>query len=265
MHPMVNVAVRAARSAGNIIVRHIDRLDRIQIETKGENDFVSDVDRMAEDEIRAVLGQAYPEHAIIGEERGGAEDADYVWLVDPLDGTLNYLRGFPQFAVSIALKYRGALEAGVIYDPVRQELWTAKRGGGCTFEGRRMRLQPRPGLDNALLGTGFPLRLRDYHDAYLGMFGDIFRRAGDIRRAGSAALDLAYVACGRLDGFWEIGLKPWDMAAGALMIREAGGIVGDFAGGDAYLETGNIIGGSPRLFADLVRTIAPHRVEGIRA
>ncbi|KAF0281351.1 inositol monophosphatase family protein [Spiribacter roseus] len=265
MQPMINVAVRAARSAGNIIVHHINRLDRINVEAKGENDFVSDVDRMAEDEIRASLKQAYPDHAVVGEERGGAEDADYVWVVDPLDGTLNYLRGVPHFAVSIALKHRGALEAGVIYDPVRQELWTAKRGGGCTFEGRRMRIQPRPSIDNALLGTGFPLRLHAYHDAYLGMFGDVFRRAGDLRRGGSAALDLAYVACGRLDGFWEIGLKPWDMAAGALMIREAGGIVGDFAGGDGYLDTGNIIAGSPKLFADLVRTIAPHRIEGIRA
>lgn len=265
MQPMINVAVRAARSAGNIIVHHINRLDRINVEAKGENDFVSDVDRMAEDEIRASLKQAYPDHAVVGEERGGAEDADYVWVVDPLDGTLNYLRGVPHFAVSIALKHRGALEAGVIYDPVRQELWTAKRGGGCTFEGRRMRIQPRPSIDNALLGTGFPLRLHAYHDAYLGMFGDVFRRAGDLRRSGSAALDLAYVACGRLDGFWEIGLKPWDMAAGALMIREAGGIVGDFAGGDGYLDTGNIIAGSHKLFADLVRTIAPHRIEGIRA
>ena len=265
MHPMVNIAVRAARSAGNIITRHMDRLDRLTIEAKGDNDFVSEVDRMAEDEIRAILQQAYPEHAVVGEERGGVETADYVWLVDPLDGTTNFLRGIPHCAVSIALKHRGALEAGVIYDPIRQELWTANRGGGCSFEGRRMRIHPRPSIDNALLGTGFPLRSRDFHDAYLGMFGDVFRRAGDLRRAGAAALDLAYVACGRLDGFWEIGLQPWDMGAGALMIREAGGIVGDFAGGDQYLETGNIIAGSPKLFADLVRTIGPHRIEGIRA
>ena len=265
MHPMINVAVRAARSAGNIIVRHIDRLDRIQVENKGLNDYVSDVDRMAEDEIRTTLSQAYPDHAIIGEEHGGTEDRDYVWLIDPLDGTHNYLRGFPHYCVSITLKYRGALEAGVIYDPIRQELWTAKRGGGCVFEGRRMRMPTRQSIDGALLGTGFPLRNDRYHDAYLGMFGDIFRRAGDLRRAGSAALDLAYVASGRLDGFWEVGLSPWDMGAGALMIREAGGIVGDFAGGDRYLETGNIIAGSPKVFADLVRTIAPHRVEGIRA
>ncbi len=265
MHPMVNVAVRAARSAGNIIVRNIDRLERIQVESKGLNDFVSDVDRMAEDEICAILSQAYPDHAIVAEERGGEENAEYVWLIDPLDGTHNYLRGFPHYAISIALKYRGALEAGVIYDPIRQELWTARRGGGCNFEGRRMRIEPRQSIDNALIGTGFPLRSRDYHDAYLGMFGDVFRRAADLRRAGSAALDLAYVACGRLDGFWEVGLKPWDMGAGALMIRESGGIVGDFAGGDRYLETGNIVAGSPKLFADLVRTIAPHRVEGIRA
>ncbi len=265
MHPMINVAVRAARSAGNIIVRHIDRLDRIQVESKGLNDYVSDVDRMAEAEILAMLSEAYPDHAIIGEENGGADDREYVWLVDPLDGTHNYLRGFPHYAISIALKHRGALEAGVVYDPIRQELWTAKRGGGCVFEGRRMRMAARQSIDGALLGTGFPLRHPDFHDAYLGMFGDIFRRAGDLRRTGSAALDLAYVASGRLDGFWEIGLSPWDMGAGALMIREAGGIVGDFAGGDRYLETGNIVAGSPKLFADLVRTIAPHRIEGIKA
>ncbi len=265
MHPMVLIAVRAARSAGNIIVHHMDRLDRLNVESKGLNDFVSDVDRMAEDEIRAILQQAYPHHAIVGEEFGGEENAEYVWLIDPLDGTTNYLRGFPHFAVSIALKYRGALEAGVIYDPVRQELWTASRGGGCTFESRRMRITPRTSIDNALIGTGFPLRERRYHEAYIGMFSDVFQRAGDLRRAGAAALDLAYVASGRLDGFWEIGLKPWDIGAGALMIREAGGIVGDFAGGDRYLETGNIVAGSPKLFADLVRTIAPHRVEGIQA
>jgi len=265
MHPMINVAVRAARSAGNIIVRHIDRLDRIEIRDKGRNDFVSDVDRMAEDEIRAILSQAYPDHGILGEEGGGDDSADYVWVVDPLDGTLNYLRGFPHFAVSIALRHRGALEVGVIYDPIQQELWTARRGGGCTFEGRRVRVTQRPGIDNALIGTGFPTRFEALHTPYLGMFGDIFRRAGDLRRTGSAALDLAYVACGRLDGFYEPGLSPWDMAAGALMVREAGGIVGDFAGGDRYLETGNIVAGSPKVFADLVRTIGPHRVEGIRA
>ncbi|MRH77527.1 inositol monophosphatase [Spiribacter sp. C176] len=264
MHPMVNIAVRAVRSAGNIIVRNMDRLDRLHIERKGDNDFVSEVDRMAEDEIRAILQQAYPDHAIVGEEGGGSDQAEYVWLVDPLDGTTNFLRGFPHFAVSIALTHRGVLDVGVIYDPVRQELWTAKRGGGCTFEGRKMRIAPRTSIDDALLGTGFPFRLPEYHQAYLGMFGSVLERAGDVRRAGAAALDLAYVACGRLDGFWEIGLKPWDMGAGALMIREAGGIVGDFSGGDHYLETGNIVAGSPKLFADLVRTIGPHRVSGIQ-
>lgn len=265
MHPMVNIAVRAARSAGSVITRHMDRLDRLTVESKGDNDFVSEVDRLAEEEIVAILRRAYPDHGIIGEEGGGEERGEYVWVIDPLDGTTNFLRGFPHFAVSIALKYRGALEVGVIYDPVRQELWTAKRGGGATFEGRRMRMPARRSIDNALLGTGFPFRLRAHHEAYLGMFGDVLGRAGDLRRAGSAALDLAYVASGRLDGFWEIGLEPWDMAAGALMIREAGGIVGDFAGGDRYLETGNVVAGSPKLFADLVRTLRPHLTDNLRA
>ncbi|MGD8430054.1 MAG: inositol monophosphatase family protein [Ectothiorhodospiraceae bacterium] len=258
MHPMVNIAVRAARSAGNVIVRHMDRLDRLNVEAKGVNDFVSDVDRMAEQEIVRTLNKAYPDHNIVGEEFGGDDSGENVWIVDPLDGTSNYLHGFPHFAVSIAFKHRGVLDVGVIYDPVRQELFTAKRGGGATFESRRVRMRPLRSVDGALLGTGFPFRHPEHMDAYMGMFRDLLSRAGDIRRAGSAALDLAYVACGRLDGFWEIGLKPWDMAAGALMITEAGGMVGDFTGGEGYMSSGNMVAGSPKLFRDMVKTIRPH-------
>lgn len=255
---MVNIAVRAARSAGNIIVRYADRLDRVRVEEKGPNDFVSDVDRMAEQEIRGVLHKAYPEHAVIGEESGGTEDADCVWIIDPLDGTRNFLHGFPHWAVSIAMKHRGVLEVGVIYDPLRQELFTAKRGAGATLENRRIRVNPLRGIEGALLGTGFPFRQPEHREAYLAMFGSVFMHVGDLRRAGSAALDLAYVACGRLDGFWEVGLKEWDIAAGALLVQEAGGIISDFSGRDRYLENGNVVAGSPRLCQHLLSTITPH-------
>ncbi|MDN5871130.1 MAG: inositol monophosphatase [Nitrococcus sp.] len=264
MHPIVNIAVRAARSAGNIIVRYADRLDRVSVEEKGPNDYVSDVDRMAEQEIRGVLHKAYPDHAVIGEESGGTGDADCVWIIDPLDGTRNFLHGFPHWAVSIAMKHRGVLEVGVIYDPLRQELFTAKRGSGATLESRRIRVSPLRGIDGALLGTGFPFRQPEHHEAYLGMFGAVFMHVGDLRRAGSAALDLAYVACARLDGFWEVGLKEWDIAAGALLVQEAGGMITDFSGRDRYLENGNVVAGSPRLCQDLLRTITPHLSPALR-
>ena len=269
MHPMVNIAVRAARSAGNIIVRYADRLDRVRVEEKGHNDFVSDVDRMAEQAIHDVLHRAYPDHAVVGEEFGGAEkaaNAEFVWVVDPLDGTRNFLRGFPHWAVSIALKRRGVLEVGVIYDPLRQELFTAKRGAGATLESRRIRVNPRHSIEKTLLGTGFPFRQPEEHRAaYLKMFAAVFAQVGDLRRAGSAALDLAYVACGRLDGYWEMGLKEWDIAAGALLVQEAGGVISDFSGHDRYLLTGNVVAGSPRLCQHLLNTITPHLSASLRA
>lgn len=265
MHPMVNIAVRAARSAGNIIVRYADRLDRVKIEEKGHNDFVSDVDRMAEQAILQVLHKAYPSHAVIGEEFGGERDAEYVWIIDPLDGTRNFLRGFPHWAVSIALIHRGVLEVGVIYDPLRQELFTAKRGAGATLENRRIRVNSLPNISGTLLGTGFPFRQPEHREAYLRMFTAVFAQVGELRRAGSAALDLAYVACGRLDGFWEIGLKEWDIAAGALLIQEAGGMITDFAGHNRYLETGNVVAGSPRLCQQLLHTITPHLSPALQA
>ncbi|WP_440997311.1 inositol monophosphatase family protein [Arhodomonas sp. SL1] len=263
MHPMVNIAVRAARSAGNVIVRNSDRLDRIQVETKGANDFVSEVDIAAEREIVNTLRRAYPDHGILGEESGGEARGDYLWVIDPLDGTTNFLHGFPHFAVSIALLHRGVPEAGVIYDPIRQELFTATRGGGATLEGRRMRMRERRSINDALLGTGFPFRHPEHKPAYLGMFADVLDSARDIRRAGSAALDLAYVAAGRLDGFWEIGLNRWDIAAGALLVQEAGGIVTDFTGSPAFLETGNVAAGSLKLHADLLAHLRPHLTEAL--
>ncbi len=258
MHPMVNIAVRAARSAGNIITRYMDRLDTLTVETKGRNDFVSEVDRMAEQEIIAVLRKAYPDHAILGEETGLTEGDEYQWIIDPLDGTTNFLHGVPHFAVSIALRVRGRLEVGVVYDPVRQELWTAHRGGGATLEGRRIRVSKLPDLEGALLGTGFPHKAQQHMDAYLNMFKALAKHAADIRRPGAAALDLAYVAAGRLDGFWEIGLQPWDMAAGLLLIQEAGGVVGDFTGGPNHFKSGNVVAGNPRIFAQIIREIRPH-------
>ncbi len=259
MHPMVNIAVRAARSAGNVITRHLDRLDTLNIETKGRNDFVSEVDRMAEQEIIAVLQKAYPDHGIVGEETGRSQsERDYQWIIDPLDGTTNFLHGVPHFAVSIGLKHKGRLEAGVIYDPIRQELFTAHRGGGAQLDGRRIRVSGHRDLEGALLGTGFPFRVQHHFDAYLNMFRSMTEKATDLRRAGSAALDLAYVAAGRLDGYWEIGLHPWDLAAGALLVREAGGIVSDFAGGESYLESGNIVAASPKVFKGMLQSIRPH-------
>lgn len=258
MNPMVNIAVRAARSAGNIITRHMDRLDTLKVESKGPNDFVSEVDRMAEQEIISVLMRSFPHHSILGEESGDQGDSDYQWIIDPLDGTTNFLHGVPHFAVSIALRHNGRLELGVIYDPVRQELWTASRGAGAQLDGRRIRVSQRQDLEGTLLGTGFPHRAQQHMDAYLGMFKALSKHAIDIRRPGAAALDLAYVAAGRFDGFWEIGLAPWDMAAGLLLIQEAGGVVGDFTGGPGHFKSGNVVAGNPRVFAGIIREIQPY-------
>lgn len=259
MHPMLNIAVRAARNAGDIIVRYVGRVDTLTITTKEKNDFVSQVDRQAEDEIIAVIRKAYPGHAILAEESGDHQGKEeFQWIIDPLDGTTNFLHGFPQFAVSIALQHKGRLEQAVIYDPMRQELFTATRGAGAFLDNRRMRVTPQKSLNGALLGTGFPFRKQQHLDAYLAMFKALFPDTAGIRRAGSAALDLAYVAAGRLDGFWEIGLSPWDMAAGVLLVREAGGLVSDFGGGHAFMETGNIVTASPKLFPEILKAIHPH-------
>ena len=259
MHPTVNIAVKAARNAGNVIIRHIDKRDQLTVSEKAHNDFVSEVDRLAEQEIINIISRTYPDHAILAEEGGEQQgDGEHQWIIDPLDGTTNFLHGFPQFAVSIALRSRGRLEHAVIYDPISQELYTASRGSGATLNDRRIRVSNARGLEGALLGTGFPFKQPQHLDCYLQTFKALHPQAAGIRRAGSAALDLAYVAAGRLDGFWEIGLKPWDMAAGILLIQEAGGLVGDFAGGHDFMETGNIIAGNPRMFKAIAQTIRPH-------
>jgi myo-inositol-1(or 4)-monophosphatase len=259
MHPMLNIAIRAAREAGNIIARAVERLDTIKITPKAEKDFVTNIDMKAERAIIDVLRKAYPDHSILSEESGlDPKNEDYLWIIDPLDGTTNFIHGFPHFAVSIALKCKGRVEQGVIYDPIRQELFTASHGTGARLNStQRLRVSSKTTLEHALLGTGFPFRHPDLVAPYLETFKAFLPTATGIRRAGSATLDLAYVASGRLDGFWEFGLKPWDIAAGALMIREAGGLISDFSGAENYLESGNIVTGNPKIFKAMLQAIQP--------
>jgi myo-inositol-1(or 4)-monophosphatase len=257
MHPLLNIAVRAARQAGNIITRSFPHVDSLSVDSKSRNDFVSDVDRLAEQEIISAIHKAYPDHAILAEESGSSGSSDYVWIIDPLDGTTNFLHGFPQFAVSIAMSHRGKLEQAVVYDPISQDLYTASRGAGAQLNGRRIRVANRKTLDGALLGTGFPFKDNGLLDTYLETFKALFGDTAGIRRPGSAALDLAYVAAGRLDGFWEFALNPWDIAGGALLVQEAGGKVGDFAGGDDFLQSGNVVAGNLKVVDAMLKRIRP--------
>ncbi len=257
MHPTVNIAVRAARAAGDIIARNMDRIDRLKITTKKTNDFVTNVDQKAEAAIIDILQQAYPEHGILAEESGlHGEGAEYQWIIDPLDGTTNFLHGFPQFAVSIALKHKNRLETGVIYDPVSQELFTASRGEGAQLNGKKIRVSGQIGIAGSLLSTGFPYHDQSYLDTYIETMKTLMATAAGIRRPGSAALDLAWLAAGRTDGFWEFNLNAWDIAAGILIVREAGGIITDFQGNDNYLKTGDIIAASPRVFPEMLKIIS---------
>jgi myo-inositol-1(or 4)-monophosphatase len=266
-HALLNIAVRAARNAGEIIVRSMNRLESLQIESKGRNDFVTEVDRAAEREIIAHIRKLYPRHSFLGEESGhtdGGDGGETTWIIDPLDGTTNFLHGFPQFSVSIACQIRGKLEHAVVYDPLRQEIFTASRGGGAQLDNHRIRVSKQRGLDGALVATGFPYRSNVQHmDAYIGMMRAVMENTAGIRRPGSAALDLAYVAAGRVDAFWEIGLKPWDTAAGMLLIQEAGGRVGTLTG-EAYANNGNIIAGSPKAYDALVELLAPYVTERLK-
>ncbi|MEZ5498799.1 MAG: inositol monophosphatase family protein [Steroidobacteraceae bacterium] len=259
MAPLLNIAIRAARRASEIIVRSLSRLESLEVSAKGRNDFVSEVDRHAEREIIATIRKAYPDHAFLAEESGASGESDTVWIIDPLDGTTNFLHGFPTFSVSIACQQRGQLQHAVIYDPMRQECFTASRGVGAQLENKRIRVSQQATLEGALIATGFPYRANAaYMDNYLAMLREVMSAAAGVRRPGSAALDLAYVAAGRVDGFWEIGLNAWDTAAGTLLITEAGGRVGTL-GGEPYAQGGNIIAGNPRVFAALVEALAPHR------
>jgi myo-inositol-1(or 4)-monophosphatase len=264
MHPLLNIAVRAARRAGEIIVRSLVRLESLEVTSKGRNDYVSDIDRAAEREIIDIVRKHYPEHAILAEESGRSGVHDTVWIIDPLDGTTNFLHGFPVFAVSIAVEQRGRLEVGVVYDPMRQEVFTAARGAGAHLENRRMRVSKQRTLEGALLATGFPYRQDEpYADNYFAMLRSLSGIVAGIRRPGSAALDLAYVAAGRVDGFWELGLKAWDTAAGTLLVQEAGGLVGTL-GGAEYQLGANIVAGAPKVYEALIEALAPHVPEALR-
>lgn len=252
---MLNIAIRAARSAGDVIIRHIDRLDEITVNKKGHNDFVSEIDLKAEESIIKHINKAYPDHAILAEERGEVGKGDYQWIIDPLDGTTNFLHGLPQFSISIALKIRDKLEVGVVYDPLQQELFTAVRGNGAKLNDRRIRVSKQQDLQHALLGTGFPYREGQSVDEYLRILKPLMAQSAGMRRMGSAALDLAYVAAGRFEGFWENNLKIWDIAAGVLLIQESGGLVGEPNGKSDYLNSGNIVCGNPKIYAQMLKII----------
>ena len=264
MHPMLTTAVKAARRAGNIINRGARDLDLLTVTAKGPKDFVSEIDHAAEAAIVETLHGSYPDHAILAEEgtkKGQNPDADYVWIIDPLDGTTNFLHGFPQYCVSIALEHRGVVTQGVIYDPVRNDLFTASRGRGAFLNDRRIRVSRRQHLRECLIGTGFPFRDGSYLDTYLAMMKTMITQTAGLRRPGAAALDLAYVAAGFYDGFWEVGLNPWDVAAGSLLVLESGGLIGDLSGEGDYLYGGQVIAGNPKIFAQMVTVLAPYRAD----
>lgn len=259
MEPMLKIALRAARKASELIERAFEDIDLVQVENKGRNDFVTEIDRAAEKEVIYHLRKAYPDHVIHGEEGGriDGKDSDYEWIIDPIDGTTNFIHGIPHFAVSIACKYRGQLEHAVVLDPVKREEFTASRGRGAALNGRRIRVTPRRGLEGALIGTGIPFNgfALENMAPYLASLHEIASQTAGIRRAGAASLDLAYVAAGRFDGFWEMNLKEWDIAAGLLLVKEAGGLVSDFKGGSSYLTTGHTLCATPKVFKPLLQIV----------
>ena len=266
MHPTLNIAVKAARRAATVINRASTQLDLLTVQSKSPNDFVTEVDRAAEQAIIEVLRDAFPGHGILAEESGeSGPESEYTWIIDPLDGTTNFIHGMPQYAVSIAQTKNGVLEHAVVYDPNTNEMFTASRGAGAFLNDRRIRVSRRTRLNEALIGTGFPFRRFDHVDAYLAMFKELTQKTAGIRRPGAASLDLAYVAAGRFDGFWEMGLSPWDMAAGVLLIQEAGGLVSDLSGEANYLATGNLVAGSPKIFGQLLPIIQAWRPANLQA
>lgn len=258
IHPMLNIAIQAARQASRAILRFFDQSDKIEITQKDQNDFVTQVDILSEKIIIAEIQKSYPHHGIIAEESGlqEAQDKEYCWIIDPLDGTRNFMNGIPHFAISIAVTKKNVLELGLIYDPIRQELFTATRGKGAYLNSRRIRVSETKKLSQALIGTGFPFYDKENTKKYLSVFENVFTHCNDIRRAGSAALDLAYIAAGRLDGFWESDLAIWDIAAGALMIKETGGMISDFQGGELYLERGDVVAGNAKVYKELLQQLA---------
>ncbi|WP_395011488.1 inositol monophosphatase family protein [Undibacterium sp.] len=259
MHPMLNTAIKAARRAATIINRASFDVDRVQVSEKQYNDFVTEVDRAAEAAIIEVLTSAYPDHAILAEESGASknlhDDNENVWIIDPLDGTTNFIHGFPQYCVSIALQQKGVITQAVIYDPSRNEMFTASKGGGAFLNDKRIRVTKCDKIADALIGTGFSGRDMAGLDEYMEMYKIMTQKCQGLRRPGAAALDLAYVAMGRLDGFFEKGLAPWDIAAGSLVVTEAGGIVGTFSGESDYLYKGDVLAGTPKVFGQMVNAL----------
>ncbi|MFZ4834485.1 inositol-1-monophosphatase [Rouxiella sp. Mn2063] len=266
MHPMLTIAVRAARKAGNLIAKNYETPDAVEATQKGSNDFVTNVDRDAEHLIIDVIRKSYPKHTIISEECGEliGEDQDVQWIIDPLDGTTNFVKRLPHFAVSIAVRIKGRTEVAVVYDPMRNELFTATRGQGAQLNGYRLRGTSAKDLDGTILATGFPFKVKQHASSYMKVLGKLFIECADFRRTGSAALDLAYVAAGRVDGFFEIGLKPWDFAGGELLVREAGGVVTDFVGGHNHYFSGNVVAGNPRVVKGILTTMRDELSEALK-
>ncbi|QTH64985.1 inositol-1-monophosphatase [Psychrosphaera ytuae] len=266
MQPMLNIAVRAARNAGKIIARAYEQLDMVQAELKGSNDFVTNVDKEAEQAIISTIQASYPDHSFVAEESGVIKgNAKYQWIIDPLDGTANFVKGIPHFAVSVALKVDGKLEQAVILDPIRGELFTASKGAGAQLDGKRIRVSKAKDLSGTILATGFPFKQKHQLETYTAIFNDLFLQVADMRRAGSAALDLAYVAAGRVEGFFELGLRPWDTAAGQLIAKEAGAVIADFEGGNDFDKTGNIVVATPKVLGAILKSIRPHLNDGLRS
>lgn len=265
MHPILINAVKAAREAGRIINRASQDVGSLNVRSKTVNDFVSEVDQAAEQAIIDILKDAYPDHGFLGEESGKTnQDAENIWIIDPLDGTTNFLHNYPFYCVSIALQQKGVLTQAVIYDPVRNDLFTATKGRGAFLNDKRIRVTNRSKLQDGLISTGFPFRDFTHLDTYMDMLKDMIQKTRGIRRPGSAALDLAYVAAGFTDGFFEINLSTWDIAAGGLLVQEAGGIVGDFEGNESWLTTGNIVAANPKVFAQMLQTLAPHLTPSLK-
>ena len=256
MHPVLNVAVEAAHSAANIMRRQIQHVDAIPFEKKARHDYVTEVDKACEEEIVREIKRYYPDHSFLCEEGGASGESEVVWVIDPLDGTSNYMHGIPHFAVSIAQQVNGRTEHAVVYDPMRDEMFTASRGSGAYLNQKRIRVSARSGLDSAVLATAFPFRQRNQLQSYARVFQAILSRIEDFRRAGTASLDLAWVAAGRLDGFFELGLKPWDVAAGTLIVREAGGVVIDWDGGDKVEDAGSILAAPFKLITPLRQIVS---------
>lgn len=258
MQPLLNIAINAARQAGDVIIRNTEQVDRVKVTAKGSNDYFTEVDIKAEQTIIKTILKAYPDHGIIAEESGTQNpDAESVWIIDPLDGTTNFLHGFPFYCISIAVKVKNRIEHAVVYDPVRHECFSASRGRGAQLNDRRIRVSKQTALSASLLSSGFPTRNPTLAQRYLPTFEAMIGKCAGMRRTGSAALDLAYVASGRLDGFWEFGLRPWDVAAGSLLIKEAGGLISDLNGGEDYINQGDVIAGNPKIFKSLIQTLIP--------